>query len=162
VDKSGPAPADLIANLSNDGWFVWPDSRRGTTEQAQHLSHYVFRAIENRTPVVRSVNTGISASIDANGRIVATVTRNGDRTMVAGGLLLDGKGPAGRDGLTAGPRILLDRRVSLFSLVGDLFAQLVSAGGGVWILALVFGSVRKARSAGKIQSKEGRPDGATS
>ncbi|MFM1800849.1 MAG: hypothetical protein RJA81_201 [Planctomycetota bacterium] len=64
-DKSGNV--DLLMNISNDGWF------RGSEEHEVHLSASVFRCIETRTPMIRSVNTGISAVIDSNGRIVSEV-----------------------------------------------------------------------------------------
>jgi len=58
-------PPDLLINLSNDGWF------RGTQEQGDHLNFARFRCVEHRLPMVRAVNTGISAVIDGDGRIVA-------------------------------------------------------------------------------------------
>jgi apolipoprotein N-acyltransferase len=55
---------DCLVNLSNDGWF------HGSSELDQHLICSVFRAVECRTPLVRSVNTGISAYIDGDGAIL--------------------------------------------------------------------------------------------
>lgn len=52
---------DCLVNLTNDGWF------RNSSEQEQHLVTAAFRCIETRTPMVRAVNTGISALIDGNG-----------------------------------------------------------------------------------------------
>ncbi|MFM7058238.1 MAG: apolipoprotein N-acyltransferase [Planctomycetota bacterium] len=54
---------DLLVNLTNDGWF------RGSSELDQHLITAAFRCVENRIPMVRSVNGGISAFIDGDGRI---------------------------------------------------------------------------------------------
>jgi apolipoprotein N-acyltransferase len=55
--------AQYIVNLTNDRWY-------GVQQQPkQHLSFAVFRAIENRLPVVRCTNSGISAIIDARGII---------------------------------------------------------------------------------------------
>jgi apolipoprotein N-acyltransferase len=61
--KSSPV-ADFLVNISNDGWFL------GTSEHEEHLAICRFRAIETRRPIVRSVNMGISAIIDANGRVL--------------------------------------------------------------------------------------------
>jgi apolipoprotein N-acyltransferase len=55
---------DCLVNLTNDGWF------HGSSELNQHLITSVFRAVECRTPLVRSVNTGISAFIDGDGAIL--------------------------------------------------------------------------------------------
>ena len=53
--------ADFLVNISNDAWYG------DTAAPYQHLSMTVFRAIENRMPVVRATNTGVSAFIDARG-----------------------------------------------------------------------------------------------
>jgi apolipoprotein N-acyltransferase len=59
------AGADLVVNLTNDAWF-------GPTHYAEmHLAHAPFRAVELRTWVVRGTNTGISAVVDASGRVRA-------------------------------------------------------------------------------------------
>ncbi len=58
--------ADLLVNLTNDGWFGWFDGGR-----AQHLQLARFRCIETRTPMVRVANTGACAGVDSSGRVVA-------------------------------------------------------------------------------------------
>jgi apolipoprotein N-acyltransferase len=62
----GP-PVNFLVNISNDGWFD------GTSEHDEHLAICRFRAIEARRAVVRSVNMGISAVIDGNGRVLRPV-----------------------------------------------------------------------------------------
>jgi apolipoprotein N-acyltransferase len=59
----GEEAADFLLNISNDGWFD------GTSEHDQHLAICRFRAVECRRAVARSVNMGISAVIDSNGRV---------------------------------------------------------------------------------------------
>jgi apolipoprotein N-acyltransferase len=54
---------DVLVNLSNDGWF------HGSAELDMHLAIGVFRAVEHRVPLVRAVNTGLSALVDGNGEI---------------------------------------------------------------------------------------------
>ena len=54
---------DVFVNHTNDGWF------KGSSELDQHLITASFRAVETRTPMVRAVNTGISAVIDGDGVI---------------------------------------------------------------------------------------------
>jgi apolipoprotein N-acyltransferase len=61
--SDGPA-ADFLINISNDGWF------NGSAEHEQHLAICRFRAIEARRSIARSVNMGISAIIDSNGRVL--------------------------------------------------------------------------------------------
>lgn len=54
-----------IVNLTNDRWY----GRR--QEPVQHQGFAILRAIENRKPVARDTNTGVSALIDARGAIAS-------------------------------------------------------------------------------------------
>jgi apolipoprotein N-acyltransferase len=67
----GKKHLDWLVNISNDGWFVQQKDGEiiPSTELPQHAAICVFRAVENRLAVVRSVNTGISCLIDTLGRI---------------------------------------------------------------------------------------------
>lgn len=55
--------AGLLVNITNDAWFG------NSSAPYQHLSMTVFRAVENRVPLVRAANTGISSVIDSKGHI---------------------------------------------------------------------------------------------
>ena len=140
VVANGRKVTDILVNLSNDGWFVWKYGDRpyrDSSEHAQHLVQYCFRAVENRVPVVRCVNTGISASIDSNGREVARISLHG-ATMVPGAMLLganakepESSTPTGTIGYDIAPRVLVDSRQSLYSIVGDAFAWMLVAAAAV-------------------------------
>lgn len=56
----------FLFNPSNDAWF-------GTWGPPQHLAQARLRAIEEGLPVVRATPTGISAVIDARGRLLAAL-----------------------------------------------------------------------------------------
>jgi apolipoprotein N-acyltransferase len=56
----------FLFNPSNDAWF-------GSWGPPQHLAQARMRAIEEGIPVVRATPNGISAVIDASGRLIATL-----------------------------------------------------------------------------------------
>ena len=56
--------ADMIINLSNDYWS------RSVQAERQHFQLAVFRAVENRRPLLRSTNSGITALVLPSGEIV--------------------------------------------------------------------------------------------
>jgi apolipoprotein N-acyltransferase len=150
VWRDGAKAADILANLSNDGWFVWQLEGGGihrSTEYAQHLAQYCFRSVENRVPVVRAVNTGISASIDSSGRLVQVLHQGPLSIMVAGTLVLDGG--EGRDsrGVQHGPLVLVDRRWSVYSRVGNVFAMLVG------VAAILLTGLLARRRPGPVQGE---------
>jgi apolipoprotein N-acyltransferase len=70
-DPWGQKRLDWLVNISNDGWFVRFKNENvyPSTELPQHVAVCVFRAVENRLAVLRSVNTGISCLIDTLGRV---------------------------------------------------------------------------------------------
>lgn len=89
---------DFITTITNDAWF-------GRTQgPLQHFSMAVFRAIENRKPVVRAANTGISGFIDSNGRIL-------DKTDLFKRTFLI-------------RTIKTDRTLSVYTKYGDIFSYL--------------------------------------
>jgi len=57
----------MLINVTNDAWFgrSWGPY--------QHLAVSAVRAMENRVPVLRAANTGISAIFDRRGRIVGSI-----------------------------------------------------------------------------------------
>lgn len=71
------AGAELIANLTNDGWYGY------SSGPYQHLDFYVFRAIESDRYLIRATNTGVSAVIGPRGRVRAESTL-GARTVLRG------------------------------------------------------------------------------
>ena len=129
---------DFLVNISNDGWFTAqmgedPWRLAQTAEHRQHLNLCVFRAIENRIAVVRSVNTGTSAVIASDGRIVAAVA------------CADPKGGDLRGFLVQ--RIALDDRLAPYTQAGDVFALVCVAASGAGALAAAGQAVRKRKEA---------------
>jgi apolipoprotein N-acyltransferase len=59
---------DFLVNITNDGWFG------KTSAPYQHLSASVLRAVENRIPLVRAANTGVSGFIASSGRIISCLS----------------------------------------------------------------------------------------
>ncbi len=59
--------AELLINISNDGWFG------RSAAPAQHLMMARVRAVENRRWLLRDTNNGYTVSVDPYGRIVAAL-----------------------------------------------------------------------------------------
>jgi len=89
---------DFMVTITNDAWFG------RTAGPYQHFSMAVFRAVENRKPIVRAANTGISGFIDSNGKILG-VTPLFQKTAMTMDLLTNNKR-------------------SFYSKYGDLFSYL--------------------------------------
>jgi len=72
------AGARWLVNQTNDAWFDVSSANK------QHMTHAVFRAIENRVPVTRVANTGVTCSIDRTGRIYDVLQDPAGQTLIEG------------------------------------------------------------------------------
>jgi len=102
--------ADFMVNITNDGWF------RDSSELDHHLAVCVFRAVENRTAIARCANTGISALIGPDGRILERVVAPDGRYREVEGWIA-GRLPGTKD------------RPAFYTEHGDVFAYACLAGG---------------------------------
>jgi apolipoprotein N-acyltransferase len=136
LDEQGRKRIDWLVNISNDGWFVQfgkePPRVIPSTELPQHAAICAFRAVENRLPIIRSVNTGISCLIESTGRIRDGYLAGSDgfpqrtmaRTAMAGWFL---------------DRLPIDKRVTFYSRHGEWFADgcaVVFAAALMWPLGV--------------------------
>ncbi len=69
--------AQVLVNISNDGWYG------DSGAYAQHLKQSRMRAVENNRWLLLDTNTGLTAAIDPNGRIVASAPRKTRTTLLA-------------------------------------------------------------------------------
>jgi len=129
IKNNKPDRADILINITNDGWFGSAHGGR-----LQHFQIGRFRAIENRVPVVRAANTGISGAIDSAGRI-----------LQEGPNLPPNATPAWSEGAMIAT-VLIDGRWTLFSIVGNLFAWLMM---GLTIALTALSFSRKTGHTGK-------------
>jgi apolipoprotein N-acyltransferase len=80
-----------------------------------HLAMSGLRAVETRRPWVRATNNGISAVLDAAGRVTVGLVRDGRDRNVAGALRAE---------------VPLSGLTSLYVRIGDAFAWLMAVAGG--------------------------------
>lgn len=124
-------PVDVFVNHTNDGWFVHVNSdgtSSGSSELNQHLITASFRAVETRTPLVRAVNTGISAVIDGDGVVTEPdVFINGDAPTREESISTMRDPATGRLRKSLNAALIadvpLDSRSSIYVAHGDWFAQ---------------------------------------
>ncbi len=99
--EDGRKRVDMLVNLTNDGWYP------GWAQGPQHEQIARFRCVENRVPMARAVNRGVSSFIDSCGRVIGRVEVAGRTQRVRG---------------TATAELRPDPRRTLFGRVGDAFA----------------------------------------
>lgn len=111
------AGAGWLVNQTNDAWFD------PSAQSEQHLAHAVFRCVENRVPMARCCNTGVTCFIDAYGNV-----KRGIDVRTAGFTTGQLHPRSGDDQLT------------FYTRYGDLFAR-----GCLLVSAFVFYSLRSPR-----------------
>jgi len=105
--------AEFLVAMSNEAWFS------GTPAPYQFLAMNVFRAVENRRAVVRSVNGGISGMVDPYGRLIATISPE-ETNLSSDGFLTQA--------------VPVVRSHTLYTRYGDVFAQAVVAAALVFLV----------------------------
>jgi apolipoprotein N-acyltransferase len=95
--------ADVIMNISNDFWSLT------RVEAKQHFINSLFRAVENRRPLLRATASGVTAYVETSGRVAAQLPY-----YAADFLVVDVD--------------LSKNRGSLYTRFGDWFPYLCAAG----------------------------------
>ncbi|RYD35065.1 MAG: hypothetical protein EOP85_19325, partial [Verrucomicrobiaceae bacterium] len=99
--------AQVIVNVTNDGWF------KESAAADQHFQYARFRAIELRRPMLRCANTGVSAAIDTTGSTAHPDTGKPQ-------IVMDEKGSHFTQGsLLTELRVPLQPGFSLYAIIGD-------------------------------------------
>jgi len=84
MEDHGGGRANAMVNLTNDSWY-------GTGhEQEQHLQLAALRSAEHHRWLLRATSTGISAFVDATGRVVQRIDRNQRGTALAEVPMMEG------------------------------------------------------------------------
>jgi apolipoprotein N-acyltransferase len=114
--------ANLLVNVTNDGWFLRSAGSR------QHLANAIFRCIETRRPLVRAANTGVTCIVNEFGRVTSVLEKDGDQFI---------------DGVLSGDvAVPTEHTLTFYARHGELFSKYCS---GIFGLALALGLFRQAR-----------------
>jgi len=100
--------ANLLVDVTNDGWFLHSSGSR------QHLANAIFRCVENRRPMVRAANTGVTCFVNEFGRVTQVLQDDTGNTFTEGVL-------------TGSVDVPQDRRLTFYAQHGELFAKLCVA-----------------------------------
>ena len=114
------AGARMLVNITNDAWF---DER---IAPRQHMLNAVFRAVENRVPMVRAANTGVTCAIEPSGRVTAFLSDGAGRTDGPGVLWADVSVPDDAAPLT------------FYARFGDMYGIACAAATVLWLATAVW------------------------
>ena len=107
--------ANLLANVTNDGWFLRSAGAR------QHLENAIFRCVETRRPMVRAANTGVTCFVNRFGRVTQ--------------MLLDPRGSQFTEGVLSGTIQVPTRgEMTFYVRHGELFSKIC---GGIALFSLL-------------------------
>jgi apolipoprotein N-acyltransferase len=121
------AGANLLVNVTNDGWFLRSAGSR------QHVANAVFRCVETRLPMVRAANTGVTCFINEFGGVTQ--------------ILVDENGSQFTDGtLTGQVAIVPNPEPTFYVRHGELFTYACVGIAGVTLAVIGLRSVMRRRS----------------
>jgi len=113
--------ADLLANVTNDGWFLH------STGSQQHLANAIFRCVETRRPMVRAANTGVTCFVNEFGRITQ--------------ILRDDTGSTFTEGVLTGEvNVPQDRQLTFYVQHGELFSKFCA---GICVIVIFVAIIRR-------------------
>ncbi len=118
--------ARLLVNLTNDAWFD------DALAPMQHMRAAALRTVENRVPLLRAANTGVTCAIDRTGRVTALL-RDGATGRTADPGVLRATVLAPPDGM----------RLTFYTRFGNIGGVPCAAATALWLLAGWFRNRRK-------------------
>lgn len=148
--------ADVLADITNDGWFLH------SAGSQQHLANAVFRCVENRRPMVRAANTGVTCFIDEFGRRVRATSHIPGEPSRWTNSLQDKTGSAFTRGVLIGElSVPQEKRLTFYARHGELFAESCAVVTALTIAAL-FGRRWIGRSANASAARtDAKPNAAS-
>jgi apolipoprotein N-acyltransferase len=111
--------ANLLVDITNDGWFLHSSGSQ------QHLANAKFRCVENRRPMVRAANTGMTCFISQFGRIADYLRDDIGETF-------------GEGMLTGEVAVPQDRQLTFYTRHGEWLAESCAVVTAIVILTIVF------------------------
>ena len=116
--------AQLLVNITNDAWFGH------TAQNEQQLAESVFRAAENKRPLVRCANTGVTAFVDREGRIIQELRTPGTGSVFGEGVL------------SGDVRVPTDGALTFYTRHGEVFSAACLAAVGLLTFLRVWRTLR--------------------
>src|SRR6266480_2949105 len=113
--------ANLLVDVTNDGWFLHSSGSR------QHVANAIFRCVENRRPMVRAANTGVTCFVNEFGHVTQ--------------ILQDDTGNTFNEGVLTGEiSVPQEPQLTFYTRHGEWFAELCVA---VTLLVILISFARR-------------------
>jgi apolipoprotein N-acyltransferase len=105
--------AQMFSVVTNDGWFLQ------SAGSLQHLHNALFRCVENKIPMIRAANTGVTCAINNHG-VVTEILKNENGSTFTQGVLF------GKIQVPTNPTL------TFYSRYGEIFSILCLLISGIW------------------------------
>jgi apolipoprotein N-acyltransferase len=133
--------ANLLVDVTNDGWFLH------SSGSSQHLANAIFRCVENRRPMVRAANTGVTCFVNEFGRVTQILQDDTGNTFTEGVLSGSVNVPLATASPSGGGQ---DRHLTFYALHGEWLAELCACATAIVIVVSLvrrgMGRTRSVRS----------------
>jgi len=117
--------ANLLVDITNDGWFLH------SSGSGQHLANAIFRCVENRRPMVRAANTGVTCFVNEFGRVTQILQDDTGNTFTEGVLTGDINVPLATASPSDGGQ---DQQLTFYTRHREWFAEVCA---GITLIAIV-------------------------